>query len=112
MKPRRYIAAYTLFCIVIFVMVMRLVNLQIANGNYYREKSDTRTVRSVELIAQRGEILDRNGRPIVTNRTAYNVYILSSRNRTAAELNDIIYKLSVTIKDYKEYVKSILPLWF
>ena len=110
MKPRRYIAAYTLFCIVIFVMVMRLVNLQIANGNYYREKSDTRTVRSVELIAQRGEILDRNGRPIVTNRTAYNVYILSSRNRTAAELNDIIYKLSVTIKDYKEYVKSILPI--
>ncbi len=110
MKPRRYIAAYTLFSVVIFIMVMRLVNLQIANGNYYREKSNTRTVRSVELIAQRGEILDRNGRPIVTNRTAYNVYILSSRNRTAEELNDIIYKLSVTIKGYKEYVKSILPI--
>lgn len=110
MKPRRYIAVYALFSVVIFVMVMRLVNLQLANGNYYREKSDTRTVRSVELIAQRGEILDRNGRPIVTNRTAYNVYILSSRNRTAAELNDIIYKLSVTVKDYKEYVKSILPI--
>ncbi len=112
MKPRRYIAAYTLFAVVIFVMVMRLVNLQIANGNYYREKSDTRTVRSVELIAQRGEILDRNGRPIVSNRTAYNVYILSSRNRTAAELNNIIHKLSVTINDYREYVKSILPIEF
>ena len=112
MKPRRYIAAYALFAVVIFVMVMRLVNLQIANGNYYREKSDTRTVRSVEFIAQRGEILDRNGRPIVSNRTAYNVYILSSRNRTAAELNEIIYKLSLTVKDYREYVKSILPIEF
>lgn len=110
MKPRRYIASYVLFIAVIIVVVMRLVNLQIANGSYYREKSDTRTLRSVEFIAPRGEILDRNGRPIVTNRTAYNVYILSSRSRTADELNRVICNLSVTVKDYTEYVKSILPI--
>jgi len=90
MKPRRYIAVYAMLVAVVVVIVMRLVNMQIANGNSYREKSDTRTLRSVEFIAPRGEILDRNGRPIVTNRTAYNVYILSSRSRTADELNRVI----------------------
>ena len=110
MKPRRYIAVYAMLVAVVVVIVMRLVNMQIANGNSYREKSDTRTLRSVEFIAPRGEILDRNGRPIVTNRTAYNVYILSSRSRTADELNRVICNLSITVKDYGEYVKTILPV--
>ncbi len=110
MKPRRYVAFYVLFTIVAIIMTMRLVNLQIAKGSYYREKSNTRTLRSVELIAPRGEILDRNGRPIVTNRTAYNVYILSSRKRTPAELNRVIYDLSVIVSDYREYVKTVFPV--
>jgi len=110
MKPRRYIIFYAIFAIVIVVLSMRLVNLQIANGAYYREKSDTRTVRSVSLFAPRGEILDRNGRPIVANRTAYNVYILSDRNRTADKLNRLVYDLSRTITGYSEYVKSIFPM--
>jgi len=110
MKPRRYIIFYAIFAIVIVVLSMRLVNLQIANGAYYREKSDTRTVRSVSLFAPRGEILDRNGRPIVANRTAYNVYILSDRNRTADKLNRLVYDLSRTITGYSEYVKSIFPI--
>ena len=110
MKPRRYIAVYAMLVAVVVVIVMRLVNMQIANGNNYREKSDSRTLRSVEFIAPRGEILDRNGRPIVTNRTAYNVYILSSRSRTADELNRVICNLSIAVKDYDEYVKTILPV--
>ena len=110
MKPRRYIIFYAIFTIVAVVITMRLVNLQIANGNYYREKSDTRTVRSVGLFAPRGEILDRNGRPIVANRTAYNVYLLSDRNRTADRLNRLIYDLSQTITGYSEYIESIFPI--
>ncbi|MBE7034054.1 MAG: hypothetical protein E7406_07510 [Ruminococcaceae bacterium] len=112
MKPRRYVAFYVLFAVVAVIMTMRLVNLQIAKGSYYREKSNTRATRSVELIAPRGEILDRNGRPIVTNRTAYNVYILSSKNRTADELNRVIYDLSVTVSGYREYIKTVFPMDF
>ena len=110
MKPRRYFVFYILFAFAAFVIATRLLNLQIVNGNYYREKSDIRTVRSVELIAPRGELLDRNGRAIVSNRTGYNVYILSSRGRTAEKLNKLIYNLLETVKNSRGSIESVLPI--
>ena len=98
MNRKRYMIFYILFTLAAVMIGARLVNLQLVNGNYYREKSDSRTVRSIELIAPRGEILDRNGRDIVSNRTAYNVYILSNRQRTPEQLNKIIYNLFKTSK--------------
>jgi len=110
MKTRRYVAFYVLFAIVSIIIAMRLVNLQIINGSQHREKSNTRTIRTVELIAPRGEILDRNGRAIVSNRTAYNVYILSNRERSTEKLNEVIFNLSHTVTTYVEYVKTVLPI--
>lgn len=110
MKQKRYFAFYILFAFAAVMVVARLVNLQITNGSYYREKSDSRTVRSLELVAPRGEILDRNGRPIVSNRTGYNVYILSNRNRTAARLNAVIRNLFVAVDDADNQVSQVLPI--
>lgn len=110
MKSRRYFIFYILFAFAAVLIATRLINLQIVNGNYYREKSDVRTVRSVELVAPRGELLDRNGRAIVSNRTAYNVYILSNRQRTADELNKVIYNLLNTVKSSRGSIEGVLPI--
>ena len=110
MNGRRYAAFYAILILVSVVIAGKLVNLQVANGNYYREKSDSRTVRSIELTAPRGEILDRNGKPIVTNRTAYNVYVLSNRDRTQEQLNKVIYNLSRTVGSGIGDSESILPI--
>lgn len=98
MRNKRYTAFYILFAFAALMIVARLVNLQITNGSYYREKSDSRTVHSVELIAPRGEILDRNGRAIVSNRTGHNVYILADNKRTSEELNNVIYNLHTVVE--------------
>lgn len=98
MRNKRYTAFYILFAFAAIMIVARLINLQITNGSYYREKSDSRTVHSVELIAPRGEILDRNGRAIVSNRTGHNVYILADSKRTSGELNNVIYNLHSVIE--------------
>ncbi len=110
MKPRRYVSFYVLFALVAIMISVRLVNLQIVNGNYYREKSDSRTVRSIELIAARGDILDRNGRVIVSSRTAYNVYILSNRRRTDEQLNKTVYNLYRTVTSTSSNVTTIIPI--
>lgn len=110
MKPRRYVIFYVLFALVAVMISVRLINLQIVNGNYYREKSNSRTVRNITLTASRGEILDRNGRAIVSSRTAYNVYILSNRQRTAEQLNKTIYNLFKTVKSASENIYEILPV--
>ena len=92
------------------VLATRLINLQLANGAYYRLKSDLRTEHSIELLAPRGEILDRNGRPIVSNRTGYNVYILSNRDRTQGELNLLIKNLYDVMPESVGVDYSVLPI--
>lgn len=106
MRTKRYIAFYVVFALAAILVLGRLINLQITNGSYYREKSDSRTLHSIELIAPRGEILDRNGRPIVSNRTGYNVYILADNNRTSEELNNLIYNLYSVIGKRQ----SVIPI--
>ena len=110
MKPKRYVIFYILFAFVAVMISVRLINLQVVNGNYYREKSNSRIVRNVGLAAPRGEILDRNGREIVTSRTAYNVYILSNRQRTTEQLNKTIYNLFKTVKTAGDSISSVLPI--
>lgn len=110
MKPKRYTAFYILFAIIAVIILLRLVNLQVTHGEYYREKSNTRTVRSVELVAPRGEILDRNGRAIVKNATGFSVYILSVDGRSSSQLNAVINNLYSTLGNTSGRTDGVLPL--
>lgn len=110
MKTRRYTALYIVMALIVIMIGARLVNLQIAKGSYYREKSDSRTTRNIELLASRGEILDRNGRPMVVNRMGYNVYIFADRERTDEELNSLIIKLNKTINNAESTLEGVLPI--
>ncbi len=51
----------------------RLFFLQIVQGEEYLERSTKRISRTVTVAAPRGEILDRFGRPLVTNRMSFSV---------------------------------------
>ncbi len=71
----RYIilGIFLLSFVIIFAVV--LFNLQIINGEGYRESIINQTERSYPLKASRGEILDTYGRPMVTNRMGYYIRI-------------------------------------
>jgi penicillin-binding protein 2 len=49
------------------VLFLRLWALQVLSGSQYLKTAENNQLRTVRLQAQRGVILDRNGRPIVTN---------------------------------------------
>ena len=66
------------------VILARLYYLQIDQGDYYNKLADSNRVRYLEIIAPRGNILDRKGREMVTNRPSFNVIWLRESNR----LND------------------------
>lgn len=74
---------YALGCIVVaFIVVMaRLYYLQIEEGERYNKLADSNRVRYLEIIAPRGNILDRKGREMVTNRPSFNVIWLRESNR-------------------------------
>lgn len=66
----RYIAIAAIFCAICVVYLGRLFFIQIT-GNQ-NDKSNTNT-RTVTISAVRGEIYDRNGSPLVTNRYTYDL---------------------------------------
>ena len=71
----RYIilGAFLLSFVIVFTVV--LFNLQIVNGENYRENIINQTERAYPIKASRGEILDAYGRPMVTNRMGYYIRI-------------------------------------
>jgi penicillin-binding protein 2 len=57
------------------VVVARLWSIQIQQGEDFRDKSLNNFIQFKRLEHARGEILDREGRVLVTNRPSLNVYV-------------------------------------
>ncbi len=55
------------------LLVVRLWFLQVISGERYAQQADANRLRTVRQEAPRGAIVDRDGRPLVTNRTALSV---------------------------------------
>ena len=90
----RFILIFVLLAIFAFVCIFRLFNLQIVNGDEYKEKAENRLIRASAIKAPRGEIVDRYGVPLVSNSMGFYVLIQKidnddeQLNRTIAALID------------------------
>ena len=52
------------------LLVGRLWFLQVVTGDRFAVRAEDQSIRTVQIEAPRGDILDRNGLPIVDNRFA------------------------------------------
>lgn len=71
----RYVLLGALAVFFALLFAGRLANLQIVNGESYREQSERRVYRTVTVAAPRGGIYDRYGRALVVNRMAFSVQL-------------------------------------
>ncbi len=90
-----------------------LYDIQIVNGEYYRAQNSTLSTYTVTIEAARGEIVDRNGNPLVTNRQG-NSIILDAAYFPSSEENDernaiIMNLIELFEANGEEYVNN-LPL--
>lgn len=70
--------AYAMGAVVLLaftVVLARLYSLQVRRGEEFREKSRNNFFQFERLEHDRGEIVDRHGRVLVTNRPSTNVYV-------------------------------------
>ncbi|UCB51860.1 MAG: penicillin-binding protein 2 [Candidatus Zixiibacteriota bacterium] len=65
-----------LLCLTVFLLVGRLFFLQVVRGAHYSQISEENRIRPLILPASRGEVTDRNGRVIATNRPSYTVSLI------------------------------------
>lgn len=88
----RIIFIYVCLAIFALLCIFRLFNLQIVNGDEYKEMAENRLVRACTIKAPRGEIMDRYGVPLVTNKMGYYI-LIQSVDRKDSALNDTISAL-------------------
>jgi penicillin-binding protein 2 len=63
------------------VFLLRLVQLQMVEGEEHRLRSQRNSIRTERLTAPRGEILDREGRVLATTRPAFHLEVVPSELR-------------------------------
>lgn len=105
---RRYRIIYFIIVILSLVAIGKLFSLQIINGKEYRAISDSRLSRDIPVKAPRGEILDRYGKPLVTNRIGYSISI--SATKDSAEINNAILNLTELFDAYGLEYEKTLPV--
>ncbi len=71
----RLVVLILFFLILFFVIVQKLFALQIVDGEYYQNNYNLRIQRTIEEQGTRGNIYDRNGNVLASNRLAYSVRI-------------------------------------
>jgi penicillin-binding protein 2 len=95
----------------IATVLLRLWSLQILDGQHYRTLAKDHGVLDVRVHPPRGEILDRNGKVLVENRTVMTLQLRPSdlpsdktdRRRELAKLGDL---LGLSQRDIRQRVRS------
>lgn len=78
LKPR-FAALGLIVLVVLGVLLLKLWQMQVLTGPAYASQAEQNRVREVTTIAPRGRILDRNGKPLVTNRATLAVVVAPFR---------------------------------
>ena len=104
----RYIIVVIGFLLIFAIIIFQLVNLQIVRGEEFAQKSQRRIISEREIIAPRGNIVDRNGLPIAVNRTAHNVK-LAATGMKQQEYNEMILNMINIFEEYNNgaYEKNL-----
>lgn len=103
----RYFILAVGFLVFGFIIIFRLFNLQIVEGEKYNEDSLKRVLKESDIEAPRGKILDRNGVPIAVNRQGFTVQLVKTSIDTT-ELNAMLLKLSdILNKNGENHVDSL-----
>lgn len=92
------------------VFLASLYNLQIVEGKENFEKTQNAVVRDTYVSAARGNILDRYGRTLVSNRTCNNIVINSTELFDQEDPNAIILELVRAVEDSGNSYIDELPI--
>ncbi len=91
------------------VLFSKIIDLQLVKGSYYAQIAEQRLYNNGTLTAPRGEISDRYGRVLVTNKDAYSV-IINDLFEDNIELNDTLIRL-INIADNNSFqYEDTLPV--
>lgn len=71
---RRYLVM-SVFLLAIFGLIWRALDMQVMNQSFFQQQGDARHLRTVTVPAHRGDIYDRNGKPLAISTPVDSVWV-------------------------------------
>lgn len=78
-NKKKMLVVFLSALLMIFFLIARLVYLMIFGAAYYQQKAKTLHEREREIKAARGEIIDRNGKVLATNKAVCTISVIHSQ---------------------------------
>lgn len=115
MEARQFRARLRVITLILVLMIgvfaAVLHNLQIVHGADYREKSVRNITQTETVEAARGQILDRYGRVLVSNKTVYQVTLDTSLMGEESKRNpNLLALLDICREEGVEWTDEVLPI--
>jgi len=105
----RFAILKIIIVVMVCAVIYRLYDLQIIKGEQYAEVAEERLITNVVEKAPRGEIYDRYGEALVTNKVSYDL-ILQRATQSNAELNHTIKSVLDILDSEGVPVEDSLPI--
>ena len=105
----RVILASGFMLIMLFLLILRMYNLQITQHEHFTEEALGNQMQILPVTPVRGDILDRNGKVLATNKLSYRLTITPEK---VDNLNDIFIELQllelINDDDIEQFNKNIV----
>lgn len=91
------------------IYIITLFNIQVIDGKTYREQSEKKMLRNETITAARGEITDRNGVILATNKLSFDLQLYKVKV-TNDEQNATIFNTIKILESNKDKIYSSFPI--
>ena len=109
-KPGRLVAMALILLLLLTVYLVFLYRLQIIEGEAYYNRSNEITQTTRPVTAARGNILDRYGRVLVSNKECYNLQIDTDKLFANEDPNSVILELVKMVQSFGDSYTDDLPI--
>ncbi len=104
---RRDLVAFLVILVLSGILITNLYHLQIVRFEDYRTRSNENRIKLVPIAPSRGIIYDRNGTPLVLNRTIYQLQLMPEKvNNLEATLQALRPVVDLTDDDITNFEKE------
>ena len=94
---------------IFFVLSFKLADLQIVKGDYYKKRSENIRTRNINITAPRGNIVDRFGMVLATNKQSYSVNIVKT-DTPDETLNEIALTVINILEQNGDKYRDDIPI--
>src|SRR6266542_167937 len=111
LSPVRLTAVQYVILVIFLFLAYGLWRLQVSQSEYYSAAAEKNRIRNVPILAPRGKILDRNGRPIVENYRSLTALLLRDASRDLKADADLIAQgLNLDPKEVRDKIRRFASM--